>query len=215
MQKQLGNTLFYNLKKEDKGGFIKIKYLIILLLGISLGVLGYFSIKNTFFANRELSYNNETENKYYHLYINPQTNEIEKIIFQEDGRIIGVKQITSDGYIKSHLKSFANDVSSFGYYQYLHKINEDFNDNNDEERKRYYDNYIALIVDKNDGSAPYVVYKGDYHTSSWEWEDNKHVKVYLGCGTHCLYYYIINIDDLKVKEEGHVYKDNGMPIITK
>jgi hypothetical protein len=63
------------------------------------------------------------------------------------------------------------------------------------------------MIDRGDGSDPFLVYKGDVHTSNWEWEDSKHAKVYLGCGTHCLYYYIINIDNLEIKEKGHVYKD--------
>jgi len=210
---KIDNTLFYNLKKVSNGGFIKIKYLIILLLLLTLISIGYVLVKNVFFIkDSQATYNNETEEKFYHLYINPQTNEIEKIVFQEDGSIIGVKQITSDGYLKSHLRLFANDGPTFGYYQHLHKSNEDFDDNNDEERVRYYNNYVVLMIDRNDGLGPFAVYKGDVHTSSWEWEDNKHVKVYLGCGTHCLYYYIINIDDLRIKEEGHVYTDNETSI---
>lgn len=206
---KIKNTSFYNLKKEGKGGFIKIKYFIILLLLISLGFVWYFTIKENFFARNKSLHDDIIEEKFYHLYINPQTLEIEKIIFQEDGKIAGIKQITNDGYFKSSLKLFANEGPVFGYYQNLHKSDENFNDVDDKEREKYYDNYIALMINKNDGSAPFMVYKGNVHTSSWEWEDNKNVKVYLSCGTHCLYYYIININDLNIKEEGHVYTDDN------
>jgi hypothetical protein len=206
---KISNTLFYNLKKEIRGGFIKIKYLMISLLFAVLVFGGYFLITNIFFSSNEVPSNNEIEEKFYHLYINPQTDEIEKIIFQEDGKIVGVRQVTDNGYLKSHLLLFANEGPMFGYYQNLHKLNEDFDDNNDAEREKYYDNYTALMIDKNDGLGPFAVYRGNVHTSSWEWEDSKHVKVYLGCGTHCLYYYIININDLKIKEEGHVYIDDN------
>ncbi len=205
---KVDNTLFYNLKREG-GGFIKIKYLLIFILLLSLGVMGFFLIKGAVFAGEAPAVVDSEEGKPCHLYINPQTSEIEKIIFQEDGRIIGIKQLTNNGYPKSHLFLYANEGPAFGYYQDLHKQNEDFDYNNEEERNRYYDNFTALMIDKNDGSEPFAVYKGNYHTSSWEWEDNNHVKVYLGCGTHCLYYYIININDLQVKEEGHVYTDDN------
>lgn len=207
---KIGNTLFYNLEKESNGGFIKIKYLIIFLSLVGLILAGYLLAKNASFIKDNGSlYNNDVEEKFYHFYINPKTDEIEKIMFQGDGKVIGVKQVTNNGYLKSNLELFANEGPAFGYYQHLHKSDEDFDDTDDGERERYYDNYIALMIDKNDGLGPYAVYKGNVHTSSWEWEDNKHVKVYLSCGTHCLYYYIININDLKIKEEGHVYTDDN------
>jgi len=205
---KIDNTLFYNLKKSGSGGFIKIKYLMVALLLVITILLGYFFIFHQPVSGDNFL-RNETAEKYYHLYINPRTSEIEKIIFKEDGRVVGVKQITNDGYAKSHLFLYANEGPAFGYYQNLHKQDEDYDDNNNDERERYYDNFYALMINRNDGSAPFAVYKGSYHTSNWEWEDSKHVKVYLGCGTHCLYYYIINIDDLKIKEEGHVYKDDN------
>lgn len=202
---KIKNTLFYNLKKETRGGFIKIKYLIILLVVIVLSSIGYFLIKDCFSQNTKPVYNNKLGENSYHLYINPQTSEIEKIIFEESGKIVGVKQITSNNHLKSHLLLFANGGPMFGYYQHLHELGYIYN--GDGGRDEYYNNYISLMIDRGDGSDPFLVYKGDVHTSNWGWEDNEHVKVYLGCGTHCLYYYIINIYDLKIKEEGHVYKD--------
>jgi len=176
-----------------------------LLVVIVLSSIGYFLIKDYFYQNTKSIYNNELEENFYHLYINPQTSEIEKIIFEESGKIVGVKQITNNNHLKSHLLLFANEGPMFGYYQHLHELGYIYN--GDEGKDEYYNNYISLIIDKGDGSGPFLVYKGDVHTSNWEWEDNEHVKVYLGCGTHCLYYYIIDIYDLKIKEEGHVYKD--------
>jgi hypothetical protein len=186
---------------------VKIKYLIIFLIALVLLIISRFLIINHFSQNIKSAYNNEVEENFYHLYINPQTSEIEKIIFEENGKITGVKQITNNNYSKSHLLLYANEGPMFGYYQDLHRYDEDFDYNNDEARNNYYNNYIALMIDRGDGSDPFLVYKGEVHTSNWEWEDNEHVKVYLGCGTHCLYYYIINIYDLKIKEKGHVYND--------
>ena len=190
--------------------FIKIKYLLIFLSLACLALVGYLLAKNTIFIKDSRSlYNYEIEEKFYHLYINPITNEIEKIMFQENGKVSDIEQVTNNGYLKSNLELYANEGPAFGYYQHLHRLGENFDDNNNEERDRYYDNYIALMRDKNDGLAPFAVYRGNVHTSFWEWEDSEHVKVYLGCGTHCLYYYLINIDDLKIKEEGHVYADDN------
>jgi hypothetical protein len=207
--KKIDNTLFYNLKQESRGGFIKIKYLIILMALAGTVLVGCFFVRNVFLKNNDEVSINESEGKFYHLYINPQTDEIEKMIFQNDGKIAEVKQITNNGYPKSNLLLFSNEGPAFGYYQYLHKSNDDFDENNDEERKKYYDNYIALMVDKNDGRGPYVVYKGNIHTSFWEWEDNKYVKVYNGCGTCCSYYYLINIETRKIEEEGHLVAEES------
>ncbi|MCF7860358.1 cell wall hydrolase, partial [Patescibacteria group bacterium] len=205
---KIGNTLFYNLKNESNGGFVKIKYLIILLSLLALFVFGYLIVKNEWFIeNNEAVYNDEVGEKFYHLYINPQTDEIEKLIFKEDGEMIGITQITNNGYLKSHLLLFSNEGPAFGYYQNLHKLNEVFDYNDDGEREKYYDNYTALMIDKNDGFGPFEVYRGSYHTSFWEWEDNKHVKVYLSCGTCCRYYYLININTLEIEEKGHLEEE--------
>jgi len=200
---KIGNTLFYNLKKENNSGFVRIKYLVaVLLLAVAI-FAGYFFISRQHVIGDNSPYN-ELEKKYYHFYINPQTSEIEKIIFKANGQVAGIKQITNDGYAKSHLFLYANNGSAFGYYQDLHKQNEDYDDNNNEERERYYNNFYALMINRNDGSAPFMVYKGDYHTSNWEWENIDHVKVYNNCGTCCRYYYLININTKKIEEEGHL-----------
>jgi len=204
---KIKNTLFYNLKKEVGDGFIEIKYLVILLAAIVLLSIGFFLIKDYFSQNTKPLYNNELEEKFYHLYINPQTSEIEKIIFKENGEIAGVKQITKNNYLKSHLILFANEGPMFGYYQNLHELGYIYD--GDEGKDEYYNNYVSLMIDRGDGSEPFAVYRGDVHTSNWEWEDGEHVKIYLGCGTHCLYYYIININNLEIKEKGHVYTDDN------
>lgn len=183
----------------------KTKYLIIFLIALVLVIIGRLLVIGYFSQNIKSGYSNEIEEKFYHLYINPQTSEIEKIIFEESGGIIRVKQITNNNHLKSHLSLYANEGPMFGYYQHLHEFGYVYD--SDEGEDEYYNNYIALMIDRGDGSDPFLVYKGDVHTSNWEWEDDEHVKVYLGCGTHCLYYYIINIYDLKIKEEGHVYND--------
>ncbi|MBU4360601.1 hypothetical protein KKA66_01995 [Patescibacteria group bacterium] len=88
----------------------------------------------------------------------------------------------------------------------IHKKDEGYDHNNDKSREEYYDNYIALMIMENENSQPRKVYQGDVHTSYWEWKDDKHVIVYYGCGTYCLYAYEIDIESEEVTDEYHVYK---------
>lgn len=91
-----------------------------------------------------------------------------------------------------------------GYYQDLHKRGEGYNHDSDKARQEYYSNYTALMIMENEDGNPYEVYKGDVHTSYWEWDDNKHVIVYYNCGTPCLYAYKINVKTKKIESEYHV-----------
>lgn len=204
--------------------FAKIKYLILILFIILIGLGTYLAILWQFGDQGIEQICEPTDDifkpvqefaaglygYYDYVYINPKKSEIEKIFFDQDGRLFGVKRLTNDGYLKSNLELFANDGPAFGYYQELHKGDEDFNENNDEEeRNRYYDNYIALMIDKNDGLGPVEVYRGNVHTSNWEWEDINHVRVYNGCGTCCRYYYLININTKVVEDEGHLEEEEA------
>ncbi len=220
---KIGNTLFYNLKKESKSGFIRIKYLILALLIILVGLGVYLAILWQF-GDRETGQICETKKEeleknineplaepvdglygfYHHVYINPKTSEVERIFFKQDGRFSVLKQLTDNGYPKSNLKVFVSDSFRFGYFQDLHKADEDFDENNDKQREEYYQNYTSLIVNPGYGSASIEVYRGNNRTSSWEWEDINHVTVYNNCGTCCRYYYLININTQKIEEEGHL-----------
>ncbi|MHB8904073.1 MAG: cell wall hydrolase, partial [Patescibacteria group bacterium] len=221
---KIGNTLFYNLKKESKSGFIKIKYLILALLIILVGLgiylaglwqSGYRETGQICEVKEERTIediNSSIEDHagglydfYHYVYINPKTSEVERIFFDQNGRFSNLKRLTNDGYYKYDLKLFPLDDSfRFGYFQDLHKADEDFDENNDKQREEYYRNYTSLIINAGYGSTPIVVYRGNYHTSSWEWEDINHVAVYNDCGTCCRYYYLININTQKIEEEGHL-----------
>lgn len=220
---KIGNTLFYNLKKESNGGFIRIKYLILALLIILIGLGVYLAILwqlgdretgqicETKEEKSEKNINESIEGAvdglygyYHHVYINPKTSEVERIFFKQDGQFSILKQLTNNGYHKSDLQLFSSDSFRFGYFQDLHKIDEDFDENNDKQREEYYKNYTSLIISPGYGSTPIEVYRGNDHTSSWEWEDIDHVKVYNNCGTCCRYYYLININIQKIEEEGHL-----------
>jgi hypothetical protein len=142
---------------------------------------------------------------YHYVYINPKTSEVERIFFDQDGRFSNLKRLTNDGYYKYDLKLFSLDDSfRFGYFQNLHKGDESFDENDDRQREEYYRNYTSLIINPGYGSAPVEVYRGNNHTSSWEWEDINHTKVYNTCGTCCHYYYLINTETQKIEEEGHL-----------
>ena len=219
---KIDNTLFYNLKKESDSGFVGIKYLIPILLIILIGLGVYLAILWQF-GDRETGQICETKEKeleinineplaepvdglygfYHYVYINPKTLEVERIFFKQDGRFSALKQLTNNGYYKSDLQLFSSDSFRFGYFQNVHRADEYFDENNDEQREKYYQNYTSLIINSGYGSTPIEIYRGNDHTSSWEWEDIDHVKVYNNCGTCCRYYYLININTQKIEEEGH------------
>jgi hypothetical protein len=230
---KIGNTLFYNLKKESNGGFVKIKYLILALLIILVGLGVYLAILWQF-GNQKTGQICETKEElekniyepltepvdglygfYQHVYINPKTSEVERIFFKQDGSFSALKQLTNNGYSKSNLKVFASDSFRFGYFQDVHKADEDFDENNDKQREEYYQNYTSLIINPGYASTPTEVYRGNYHTSSWEWEDIDHISVYNNCGTCCRYYYLININTRKIEEEGHLEVEETACMQTK
>lgn len=49
------------------------------------------------------------------------------------------------------------------------------------------------------------IYTGGYRTSRWEWGDDKAVKVFYNCGTHCLYANEIDVEAGKELQKYHVY----------
>jgi len=183
--------------KNKPGGFTKLFLLILLLIAmLAAGLLIFQQIKieaKTLDAAQNIQYRE--------YFINPKTEEINVLYLDEAGKIIGSKQLTSDQYRKSHLEVFY-DNKMLGYFQDINKNDE----TNPAGKEEYYKNYVKLMVRRGENETAYEVYRGDVHTSYWEWRDNKHVIVYYGCGTHCLYYYLINIFTKKVEDEGHVYE---------
>lgn len=208
---KISNTLFYDLKSEKENGSVKI-FLLLLIPLILFAILGLFivQIRN----DREDDYielYKKTRNVVFkHYFVHPKNNNIEVIHFDESGTILDTETIIFDDYLKDQLKIFS-DGEMFGYFQDLHKGDKVYNFNSDYEKERYYNDYVALKIVKNEFADPIEVYRGDVHTSSWEWSDNKHVIVYYGCGTECLYAYKINIETKEIESEYHVYggDENG------
>ncbi|MFH1187290.1 MAG: cell wall hydrolase [bacterium] len=210
---QIGNTLFYDVKNENnQKGFLKIIICIETLLLIIIAGMGYlwFLRDNLDYSVREIIKDEEAP-AYKHFFVNPQNNsDIEVIYLDKDGNIKEGQTKYGSYHSRSQLNIFPNS-EMFGYFEYLNRNDEIFNFNDDYEKHKYYDNYIALIIRKNEFADPIEVYRGDVHTSSWEWSDNNHVIVYYGCGTECLYAYKINIETKKIESEYHVYggDENG------
>lgn len=183
-------------RESSSGGFIKIFSLILLIAIMAVGLVVFRQLKT------EAKAQDAAQNiQYREYFINPKTEEINVLYLNELGGIIGSKQLTSDQYGKSHLEIFY-DNKMFGYFQDINKDDE----TNPADKEEYYKNYVKLMIKRGENETAYEIYRGDVHTSSWEWRDNKHVIVYYGCGTHCLYYYVININTKKVESEGHVYE---------
>lgn len=196
---KIGNTLFYDLKQQGNGGFIKNAVVILCCVIVLVLGLTYVAVKiNNWQDSKNKVFNVWKAERYKHFFINPKTEEIEVAHFNEDGNFLRLRQITSNEYPKSNLNVFSN-TEMFGYFQDLHKYEEGYAGNEDE----YYKNYVVLLIKNNEYEKPYEVYRGDVHTSSWEWTDKNHVIVYYGCGSNCRYFYKINIVTKDVVEEGH------------
>ena len=182
--------------KPAGAGFIKLILVVLLVLIISAGlsIFNYYKID----ARADNSFK---PIGYRHYFINPKDEEINVLYLDETGEIIGSRGLTSDQYPKSNLEIFyGNEL--IGYFQKIAKNGE----TSPAGEEDYYKNYIKLMIKRGENGEPREVYRGDVHTSYWEWRDNKHVVVYYGCGTHCLYYYVIDIDDKNIEDEGHVYE---------
>ena len=192
---KIGNTLFYDIIENNPGGFIKLFSFILLIAIMAAGLLIFHQLKAEVKA-QDLAQNV----KYQHYFINPKDEEINVLDFDEAGEIVGSRQLTFDQYPKSHLEVFDKN-NMIGYFQNVQKRHQPNLVNMDE----YYKNYVKLMIKQGENQAPYEIYRGDVHTSYWEWKDDKHVIVYYGCGTHCLYYYVIDIDTKQTENEGQVY----------
>jgi len=112
--------------------------------------------------------------------------EVWQLDFDWDGRNIG-KQLTNDGFKKSLLE-VAPAQRKFGYFRHLYSrpIYQD--------KDSYYENYLALIIYNLITKNEKEIYRGDYHTSYWEWLDDSEVVVYHNCGSECMIGFVINTD---------------------
>jgi N-acetylmuramoyl-L-alanine amidase len=189
---KIGNTLFYDLKKNISGGFINIKKAITIFVATVVICLGCFyvavKINNKLDCTPKLSGVHVAEH-YKHFFINPKTDEIEVAYFDENGNFLEMKQITHDGYPKYNLDDFYG-TETLGYFQDLHKRNEPLSENEQE----YYKNYVSLFIKDNEYAEPREIYRGDVKTSSWEWLSNKNVRVYVSAGSGVRVYRDIEIN---------------------
>lgn len=187
---KIDNTLFYNLD-WTRNGFSKLLLIFVLAVCLICAGLYYRTTASSGEENFEEIFKVES---YNHYFINPKTEEIDKIELDENGRFLRVKEITNNGYRKTQLKRFS-DSDALGYFQYLYK--------REDPGWNYCQDHIALMVMPDDQSEPYEVYRGDCHTSRWELVgyDNKHLKVYWNCGTGCKHVYVINSVTSEVESE--------------
>ncbi len=115
-----------------------------------------------------------------------------------DGKSLSTEYLTDDGYMKTQLK-LSPDGSKLGYVRDGYKSGDEIDD------KEYFNNqFILKIMDIANGNQK-EVYRGDYHTSNWEWVDNYKAKVYRSCGNECMTWRIIDINSGEQLGEGQVY----------
>jgi len=186
---KVGNTLFYEIKTKSKTS-MNFLTLFLLLSVVTASLIAFSENKTT----KNISYR--------HYFINPKNEEVNVLDIGESGEIAGLRQLTFDQFPKSNLEVFEKN-NMVGYFQNVRKRNESSLVSPEE----YYDNYIKLMIKKGDNAKPFEVYRGDVHTSSWEWRDNEHVIVYRSCGTECMYYYLVDIDTKKTENEGLAYNE--------
>jgi len=106
----------------------------------------------------------------------------------------GLSQTTHDGYEKSHLK-ISPQNGMIGYFSFLNysKLKE--------TTESDYDNETSLSVMTIDGKNHKEVYRGNYHTSDWEWLNEDEIVVYYGCGTECEVGFVIDAKTGKRKAQ--------------
>lgn len=101
------------------------------------------------------------------------------------------RKLTSDACYKSHLK-ISPDNSRLGYFVSLNCLNKFFLD---------YENHTSLYIISIDGKSNKEIYKGNYHTSNWDWLNNEEVIVYYGCGTECMAGFVIDANTGEQKSQ--------------
>lgn len=93
------------------------------------------------------------------------------------------EEVTSNKCDKSQFK-ISPDNSQLGYFIDLNCLNNSSSVD--------YENHTALRIANLNKLNNKEIYKGSYHTSSWEWLNNNEIAVYFGCGTECMAVYLIN-----------------------
>lgn len=116
-----------------------------------------------------------------------EDNEVWQLNFDWDAKTNGIR-LTNDSFEKSLLK-VAPDQKKIGYYKHLYSkpIYQD--------KTSYYENYLALIVYDLITGEEKEVFKGDYHFGDWEWISPKEIILYRGCGTECVGFWRVDIEN--------------------
>ncbi|MBU3965085.1 hypothetical protein KKG29_03095 [Patescibacteria group bacterium] len=113
----------------------------------------------------------------------------EILVTYDNGKYVATKALTNDGKPKTQLK-ISPDGQKLGYFLDLNYFID--KEKNKEINFIDYDNYTALVITNKDGSDKKEIYRGDYHTSYWEWLDADEVVVYYNCGTECMIGFVID-----------------------
>ncbi|RLC38553.1 hypothetical protein DRH27_02000 [Candidatus Falkowbacteria bacterium] len=189
---KIDNTFFYDLD-WTRNGFSKLLVIFIFTASLFCWSLYYQAIAHDSEDHLEKTFEAEF---YNHFFINPKTEELNKVEFDENGEFLRIKEITNNGYSKIKLKRFS-DSEALGYFQYLHK--------KEDPEWNYCKDNVALMIMPDEHSEPYEIYRGDCHTSYWglSGHNNKHAIVYWNCGSSCLYAYEINIITGEIESEYH------------
>lgn len=96
------------------------------------------------------------------------------------------EELANDGCDKSQLKISPNNAQ-LGYFIDLNCLNKNSSSID-------YENHTSLRIIDLDKISSKEIYKGNYHTSSWEWLNDNEVIVYCSCGTECMAVYLIDAD---------------------
>lgn len=162
-------TNFVQTRKDTKNRLCLVISLFLILL---ISYSSFISIRNS----RELKYLNEHPVFYF---IDDKFYGGEIFVNFDDGKYVTTKALTKDGKPKTHLKISPNN-QKLGYFL---DLNLYIDRTKNKEVNIDYDNHAALVVINKDGSDKKELYRGDYHTSHWEWLDDQTVRVYHSAGT--------------------------------
>lgn len=174
--------LFQILKNNKKS---KIYFTILLILVFLLALsYGFIFIKNYL----ELKDLHQYPVSYF---LSDELYGGEVFVTYDNGKRSATELLTNDGKPKTHLEMSPNG-QKLGYFLELNSFID--KEKNKKIDSIDYDNYTALIIMNTDASEKKEIYKGDYHTSYWEWLDNNEVAVYYNCGSECMIGFVIDVD---------------------